>query len=152
MRQMKEQDLIKIGGKFINALAAQFQLPEARNAAFAESKATEHGITIKTAEIEVEPTGQIAAIVKSLSVRFEVSASLDGAHIRGTIHYSYGHHSLGSNGSDQRFIIVTEERYGSDQEFVGTISEHVAYRHEQKLASVRRAAAKPATATISPAS
>lgn len=151
MRQMKEQDLIKIGGKFINSVSAQFQLPEARNAAFSESKSSEHGITIKTSEIEVEPTGQLAGIVKNLSVKFEVSASLDGAHIRGSVYYSYGHHSLGSNGNEQRFVIVTEERYGNGMEFVGLISEQIAYRQEQKLASIRRAS-KLATATISPAS
>lgn len=129
---MKESTLVEFGGQFIKTLSAQYQLPELRGLGFESSKIDDEFFLIKTPQVDVEPTGQLACIVKRLSVYVEMSSTEDGKHIRGTIHYRYQHHNGGSNGSEQSFTIVTESRY-SEPVYAGAISERLAYSYQNQL-------------------
>lgn len=119
-------------------MAARYHLPELNAANFVVSKVDGDFCCVKTEEIDVVPTGQMAGIVKSMTVRVELGSN--GTHTRGSIHYRYEHHSGGSNGCEQVFVVVTESRYGGERtEYVGEISERLAYAYENQRDEVRQA-------------
>jgi len=135
-------NLIKIGNQFKAELAAQYSLPEIAAAEFSPVKThTESGNPdwhhTSTGAVAVAPSGQLAGIVKELTV--EVTIGSNGKTTRGVLKYSYGHHSGGSNGNDQSFEIVTESRCGDDVEYVGKISERLAYVFLSRVNELRRA-------------
>ena len=132
MKNITESSLIALGTPFINTLAAQYQLPELRGIGFTNSKQLPDGVVLKTDEISVEPTGQLSCIVKAMTVRVEISSTTDGKHVRGSIHYSYSHHSGGSNCSNQDFVIVTESYLG-ERVYTGTISERLACAYQNQI-------------------
>lgn len=156
------KNLIEIADRFKAELAAEYSLPEVAAAKFGAVK--EHASNgriwfhAETGHIEVSPTGQMAGIVNHMTVN--VSVGSDGTSTRGVLKYSYTHHSLGSNGSEQCFEIVVEDRYGRGAEYLGKVSERLAYAYLQKLHersnsrelnAVAEAAAKvAATAYLSP--
>ncbi len=127
---MKESTLIKFGNQFKAEMAARYNLPELNGAGFETSKVDGDFVMVKTGDIEVAPTGQMAGLVKQMTVRVELGAS--GKHVRGAIHYRYQHHGGGSNGNEHVFVIVTESRYG-EPEYAGAISERVAYALQNQL-------------------
>lgn len=131
---MKTETLTPIAESFANALAAQYDLPEVRYAKFQVQQETVSVLSLTSGRIPIGPRGQLACIVKDLSVQIDVHATQDGKWISGVINYSYSHHSGGSNGSDHRFVIVTESRYAKSPTYAGMLDEALCRQNENNHA------------------
>ena len=96
-------------------------------------------------EVDIRPTGQMRALVKSLSARVEMNDAPDETgnyYIRASL--SYSHHDGGSNGKDANFVVMVEDMFGA-KVLRHIVPAHV-YMHvqHQVLAEARKYAAAAA--------
>ena len=104
---------------FLHDIATRYAFPELLNRAMdlplPGSRAerihgTEWGVL--HAECKVQPTGQIAAIVRSMTVEVSFRPSDAKNVFYGDVKLSYDHVQGGSNGKDTGFMIAVESRFG----------------------------------------
>src|SRR6187402_2903212 len=110
-KNMKAELLIEVANSFKAEIAAQYHLPELREVLFAgeevvgKANKSNDVFVLKTGDISVAPSGQMAGIVRSMQVSLTVWDN--GTSTMGELKYRYQHHGGGSNGNEQRFVIVT---------------------------------------------
>lgn len=132
-------NLEKIAAAFITDMANKYALPEllsARRLPISESEQmskryTDDGMF---ATVDVQPSGQLSAIVRSLSVTVIVQADTFVKHLyHGTIKFSYDHHSGGSNGSSTNLVIAVERSFGSVETYLGALENNAFAAVRQHL-------------------
>ncbi len=117
----------------IKDLAARYDLPELLTAPITLTEPKE-GTTSHSVNVQAVPRGQIAAIVSKMTATVTVFFEA-GGKLSARIGLSYSHHSGGSNGSNNDFIIVTRDNYHDGRTYEGMISVALlhSYHMEQQL-------------------
>ena len=118
---------LTIATAFLAEIATRYQMPELATAKFEPATRQRFIEGTLTAVATVAPTGQMAALVRTLEVTVSVSPHYLPGMFQGKVELSYGHFNGGSNGHDTDFIIVTQTRYGSSIEYCGAL-EGSAFR------------------------
>jgi hypothetical protein len=124
---MKNEKKIEIATAFKNELASRYDLPELKTATI---EANNDGI-LTTGVVNVQPSGQLSGIVSALRVKVTVGFRADGQAF-GDLSYHYDHHSRGSNGSEQEFVLVLEKKY-DELNYVGCIGKQLFYQATQNF-------------------
>lgn len=101
----------------LRQLAAQHDLPELLAGRIVEME--QNGLLV---EVDVQPRGQLAAIVCSLKVR--VRFDMDPTRKKVgylNMDFTYKHQGGGSNGKSVDYMILTDNHYGAEEQFVGLV-------------------------------
>lgn len=130
-----EKDEAGIAGVFLQEMAARYDLGELRGMLgqwtkkISAPRGTAHTThATHTVELQIAPRGQLAAIVKELTVKVEVIFQTveEQTHILGVLHFRYAHHDGGSNGNSQEFVVLCEDRFASHS-YAGCVNRRLAY-------------------------
>lgn len=110
---------ISLAQNFMRDFAQRYDMPElAAQVQFDER----YGVLSCT--VEVQPRGQMAALVRMLSVGIRVSQA-ESLMFSASVRMSYQHHGGGTNGHSDNYRIVTKThvfKEGKPVEYVGFIS------------------------------
>ena len=118
--------VIGIARDFAEDFALCFDMPEVKEASKLDWTVHTKDNCIRC-EAEVQPKGQISALVKSLHVSISFAESDNGLYYA-SVRLSYRHNSGGSNGHTDSYRVVTKKNLmGSTVSYVGFISHDLEY-------------------------
>lgn len=132
----------ELARSFADDMAARFDLPEIYTT----------DVGIPTTELDerlwgkdslifkanIQPKGQMAAIVYSLEVVIVVYGTDVKGLYQGNVSMSYKHHGGGSNGKDTKFYINTDSKYGGSKvEYLGAVEVSTFNGIQQKIENYR---------------
>lgn len=91
------------------------------------------------ATIQVQPLGQISALVRELSIAFTIEFEKETGRLIAYVKLSYQHHSGGSNGNSTAYLIVYEENVLQKQPiYYGFIPNDLLYRKQMQEETHKR--------------
>lgn len=86
-------------------------------------------------EVDIRPTGQMRALVKTLRAQVEMGLKpCERGNYYMTVSLLYSHQDGGRNGKDTRFVVMTEDRCGNWLSFARLVSLDVYYAVQQQCA------------------
>lgn len=119
---MTTNNLIHLAQNFVRDFAQRYDMPELAAHATSGKWAEKDGVL--SCAMEVQPRGQMSALVRLLSVGIRVSQA-ENLLFNASVRMSYEHHGGGTNGHSDGYRIVTRThifKEGNPVEYVGFIS------------------------------
>lgn len=119
--------VIGIARDFAEDFALRFDMPELKEASKLDWTVHTKDNCIRC-EAEVQPKGQISALVRSLHVQISFRQFEDIPLYYATVRLSYGHNSGGSNGHTDDYRVVTKkDLMGRTVSYVGFMHRDLEY-------------------------
>jgi hypothetical protein len=119
-----EINYTQIATQVVNELATTYALPELRGAQLVQRKRADK-VTNFAGGVATAPSGQIAAIVRSMLVEVEIefaSGEEGQLYTNARLSYHYEHHNGGRNGCSRDFTVVVNRQFGESR-YVGLVDK-----------------------------
>lgn len=109
---------------FAKEIAGTYEMPELINAIPSMAQSDDDGKRYSIV-VDVQPTGQAALTMRSMSVELTVMQYDDGV-VGSAVDIQYRHHGGGSNGKSREFFISYDARFGNEKiDYLGAIDRRM---------------------------